>query len=175
MSQGSAHNQEAIEASRNAHKPDRVKVLFVGESPPASGRYFYMDETALHTTTRAAFSLFYGKPSLGLSEFLSLFKEAGCYLEDLCQQPVNLMSDDQRQSSRMAGIAGLAKKIGALRPVAIICVMKEIAPLVLEAKSKANISFFSLPFPRRGSQNEANYVRKLAEVLADLRNRGVLP
>jgi hypothetical protein len=169
----STDEREAVEASRLAHKPAKVKVLFVGESPPASGKFFYINETILHTATRVAFETAYGRRSLGLSEFLALFMDTGCYLEDLCHHPINTVSGERKESARIGGVAQLSKKMQDWNPPVIISVMMEINALVLEAVREAKISplCFSLPFP---TFHRTRYVRELSEILSSLQSQGTI-
>jgi hypothetical protein len=160
-------------ARRRRYKPKKVRVLFVGESPPASGQFFYSDETALHTATRAAFASFFKKKPLGFSQFLKLFKDAGCYLEDLCWRPVNHWSSARRRLARKTGVPRLHDKIRDLRPAAVICVMKGIAPLVRKALPDPSVPFLALPFPSRPVAR-ANYISGLRRELTTLKKKGVL-
>ena len=42
-----SHNVEAVEATREQFRPKRVMTLFVGESAPASGDFFYYGNNAM--------------------------------------------------------------------------------------------------------------------------------
>jgi hypothetical protein len=56
--------------------------LFIGEAPPASGRFFYNRDSGLYRPLRDAFH--YLDDSINDENFLSAFQAAGCYLIDLC-------------------------------------------------------------------------------------------
>lgn len=60
--------------------PKDVKLLFIGEAPPASGKYFYEDETGLRTLL---FELYGIKNTSGLDAFIS----KGFYLLDAVKCP----------------------------------------------------------------------------------------
>ena len=45
----------AREGLRNRYCPDSVRILFVGKSPPASGRFFYQADSGLYRAVREAF------------------------------------------------------------------------------------------------------------------------
>ncbi len=73
-------NDSATERLRSSYRPDNVRLLLVGESPPAGGKFFYDDRSRvpLRTHTIKVFS-----DALNLSfnsdrEFLNWFKKAGC-------------------------------------------------------------------------------------------------
>ena len=45
---------EAVEATRTRFRPERITTLFVGESAPASGDFFYYGNTAMLRYMREA-------------------------------------------------------------------------------------------------------------------------
>jgi hypothetical protein len=51
---------------RKHYRPDRVRILFVGESPPASGRFFYQADSGLYRAATAAGPL--PPPNLGRNQ-----------------------------------------------------------------------------------------------------------
>jgi hypothetical protein len=74
---------------RKLFRPPKVNVLFIGESPPAGGTFFYQADSRLYQRTRAAFGRAFGRSMPEGAEFLREFQRLGCYLEDLCAEPVN--------------------------------------------------------------------------------------
>src|SRR5258708_15513474 len=79
----------ARERLRKRYRPDRVRILFVGESPPASGRFFYQADSGLYRAVRDTFLTAF--PPLQKTAFLDSFRSLGCYLVDLCGEPVDKM------------------------------------------------------------------------------------
>jgi hypothetical protein len=67
----------------------RVRLLFVGEAPPASGRFFYRADSGLYRAIRDTFVTAW--PSLRSSDrqFLEALRAMGCYLLDLRAEPVD--------------------------------------------------------------------------------------
>ena len=59
--------QSCHEELRARYRPDKVRVLFVGESPSASGEFFYLGNSRLYHAFREAF----GGPDDFLAEFQS--------------------------------------------------------------------------------------------------------
>jgi hypothetical protein len=79
------HNTEAIEAVRARYRPNRITTLFVGESAPNSGAFFYCGNTAmLRNMQRAVEAAIDGE-----GDFLERFKSYSWYLDDLVLTPVN--------------------------------------------------------------------------------------
>jgi hypothetical protein len=68
--------------------------LFVGESAPDSGAFFYYGNTALSRHMDAAMK---AAGLVGNGDFLERFKAYGWYLDDLVLTPVNHLPKSQRK------------------------------------------------------------------------------
>ena len=93
----------ARERLRRRYRPARVRILFVGEAPPASGRFFYQADSGLYRAVREAFVEAF--PDVAAGDFLKAFQEMGCYLVDLCGKPVDRMAPRQRKRICMEKLA----------------------------------------------------------------------
>lgn len=165
---------DSYEEKRESFRPTKVNVLFVGESRPANGTFFYQGDSNLAKYTCEAFSQA-GKPVLERIEFLQQFKAKGCFLVDLCPQPVNQLPHAERREARRQGEAALAETLAELRPRAIVVVMTGIAGNIRRSVRQARqqeLPLHVLPFPAMGHQHA--YVEGLRHVLAELRDAGVL-
>jgi hypothetical protein len=167
---------DKLQALREQYRPEIIRVLFVGESPPAGGTFFYQGDSNLARYTQAAFSRIYGKEFETGESFLRSFQLLGCYLEDLCLEPVNHLSKSERKRARSDNVPGLSVRLRESAPEALVVVMKAITPHVQQAASQAglaDVAFYSLPFPALGNQHR--YTSELASVLNDLRDADILP
>ena len=82
----------ARERLRLRFRPERVRVLFVGESPPVAGTFFFAADSELYRATRDAFEA--ALPRFrNVDPFLKAFAESGCYLVDLSLDPINQLTD----------------------------------------------------------------------------------
>jgi hypothetical protein len=81
-------NLEAVEVVRRNYRPIRIMTLFVGESAPNSGKFFYLGNTALKRHVEEAMK---AAGLGGNGDFLERFKAYGWYLDDLVLRPVNQM------------------------------------------------------------------------------------
>jgi hypothetical protein len=147
--------------------PKQVRLLLVGESPPASGKFFYCGGPMARYTA-GAFEDAYGvrfPNSPDCKEFLAFFKEHGCYLEDLSVAPVNTMSRAERIARLKESVPRLSPRIRELNPEVVVAVLRRIEPFVREAIELAggNPAFRVLPFPGQGHQK--NYVTGLSEIV----------
>ena len=160
------------EQLRRQYRPRRVRILFVGEAPPASGRFFYRADSGLY---RAIFETFVAAfPSLRSSneKFLESFQEMGCYLVDLCGKPVDLMKPALRRRVCRDGEMRLARRLRTLRPLTVVTVVRSIGSNVRRAEAAAGWSgpHFELPYPGRWYRLRIDFRRKLIPLL-----RTILP
>jgi hypothetical protein len=171
------------ERTRRDYRPNEVRVLFIGESPPAGGTFFHYANSKLYDATREAFEA--AIPALRRADdFLEAFKRLGCYVEDLSPVPVNHLDlkdrkqRRQRRALRAEGIKPLARRM-RLRPPPVV------APVVLDMVNTGDIAETlrlaghvdveraDLPFPGR---HRDRYVNELtAHVRAWRRRRILLP
>ncbi|WP_448509986.1 hypothetical protein [Immundisolibacter sp.] len=158
------HNSEQ-EKKRLEYKPKKVRFLFVGESMPAGGTFFYFENSNLYNYTKEAFlQNFDWAPK----EFLKYFMSNGFYLDDLCQEPINHLSESEKRQARKAYEQSLAIRIKECHPLIIVSTPKSIEKNVNSAINIAslNIENYSLPFPAMG--NQYKYVDALDKLLKDI-------
>jgi hypothetical protein len=162
-----AHLQDraAQERLRRSYRPKRVKILFVGESPPASGRFFYQADSGLYRAIRRTFLAVF--PVLENTHFLQAFRALDCYLVDLCGQPVDRMSRKQRAETCGAGEIRLSRTIKELRPKIIVTIVRSIAENVRRAETLAEWhgERLELPYPGRWKKNRVAFEDELAPTL----------
>jgi hypothetical protein len=160
-----ARGARARERLRKSYRPARVRILFVGESPPASGRFFYQADSGLYRAVRETFVQAF--PSLRNAEFLDSFCSLGCYLVDLCGEPVDHMTRNDRRHACRKGEARLAQQIRALRPEAVVTVVRSIRANLKRAQIQAGWSgrHLELPYPGRWHQHRTTFRRLLVPFL----------
>jgi hypothetical protein len=96
---------ESVEAVRASYRPKRILTLFVGESAPQSGAFFYYNNTAMSRNVERAMK------AAGLrrdGNFLECFKAYGWYLDDFVLTPVNGLERPLR-SKKMSGCVNLSR------------------------------------------------------------------
>lgn len=154
--------------------PKKVKVLFIGESPPSGGKFFFFAKSDLFENTKEVFSKVYNK-NMGGYEFLDFFKSLGCYLDDLCFEPVDKLEAEIRRKKCKESIDELSVRIKEFEPLVIIVVIKLIKKEVNKAIEKSNINAEThyLPFPRYEWQQE-RYKKELEEILIKLQKKRIL-
>ncbi len=152
------------ETLRKSYKPDRIKLLFIGESPPRSGNFFYNKGSLTNFTSRA-FEKVFGRVFSDTQSFLIFFRLSGCYLEDICLEPVDKLPPKERTMMLKGSVEYFSVRLKEYSPVAIVIVLKRIESHVKKALRKADICcpIYTLPFPGFGQQK--NYITKLCEIL----------
>lgn len=158
-------NRPAREALRRQFRPRNVRVLFVGESPPASGRFFYCRDSGLY---RAILTLFEtADPSIRHENFLRRFQEHGFYLIDLCTEPVDKLEPNNRRAAHAAGERSLRQKISRLEPEVIVSLARSIHPSVSRAAAAANWRgpIMDVPYPGRWIHHSRVFTAKLLPVV----------
>jgi hypothetical protein len=149
-----------LEELRKSFRPDPITTLFVGESAPDSGRFFYSGNSSLFHAMKRAFG--------SQETFLDDFKRKGFYLDDLALTPINKLDKHERSRLRWKATADLAKRLMNYEPKAIVVVMRAIKPMVQEAMRKAGISYdpFCVPHPAFG--NWTRFHSAMTEIMDSL-------
>jgi hypothetical protein len=157
-------NMEAVEAARTRFRPAKITTLFVGESAPISGDFFYCGKNAMLTHMQRAVETALGKGG----NFLERFKGFGWYLDDLVLTPVNQLTRSARDAKCRDAQNSLAARIAEYQPLAIVSLMLGIKTVVGSAATAAGSDAprFAVPFPGMGQQ--ARFLAAMAEIMPAL-------
>lgn len=149
-----------LEELRKSFRPGLITTLFVGESAPASGRFFYGGDSSLFHAIKREFG--------NQETFLEDFKKKGFYLDDLVLTPVNKLERHERSRLRQEAVPKLAKRLVEYKPKAVVVVMRAILPAVLKAMRMAGISYepFCVPHPAFG--NWTRFSNAMKEIIDSL-------
>lgn len=147
-------------------------MLFIGESPPASGRFFYRRDSGLYRVIRDTFRMI--DPSITDDTFLKIFQGSGCYLIDLCANPVDDLDVHSRRAACVAGEAMLTRKIRMLEPTAIVVLVNSIRDNVRRAVSATGWrgEVLELPYPGRWANHRKIFGEGLVPQLERLFSEG---
>lgn len=143
---------EDVEPLRANYRPSKIKVLFVGESAPAGGAFFYKQTGQVHRQFRQSLA-----PHIGESPtFVEAFQQEGFYLDDLVLKPVNWLSRSERTTIQAASAPSLASRLREYDAPLVVAFMKGIAAPVKAAIAASGTScqFEVVPFPGNGRQGE---------------------
>jgi hypothetical protein len=156
------------ERLRESFRPRCIQLLFVGESPPASGRFFYSANSGLYRAMRMAFQI--ADPKIDGGNFLAVFQQCGCYLTDLWHEPIDRLAPDRRRALRKAGEKYLARQLKRFRPVTIASLLRSIENNVENAALLAawRGRILHLPYPGRWSRHREAFVKALVPIIRRL-------
>jgi hypothetical protein len=155
---------ENVESIRARFLPERITTLFVGESAPHSGDFFYCGNTQMLRQMQLAIERAFGETG----DFLKSFKAYGWYLDDLVLKPVNHLLKPERIAKCLEATESLANRIAAYRPQAIVSVLKSIEPFVNAAAIQAGSDAprFAVSFPGMGQQTR--FQAEMAVIIPEL-------
>lgn len=161
------HTTGDIEAVRQRFRPSRIGTLFVGESAPAGGDFFYNGNSNLYRQMRKAFDDVVGTSGLSAEDFFERFTALGCYLDDLCLEPVNKLPRPERKARCVAAEPSMTERLRLYAPKTVVAIGKTYpAPSIQRALGRSGIdaAFVTMPFPDRPDQRVA-FVSQLSDFL----------
>ena len=150
---------------RQEFRPAAVRLLFIGESPPASGRFFYRRDSGLYRAMLEVFQVI--DASITDSTFLTVFQESGCYLFDLCSEPVDHLGARARRDACRLAERNLSRVIDRLQPAMIATLLRSIESNVLASIAAAHWrgSLLHLPYPGRWKRHQEAFVYELVPTI----------
>lgn len=149
-----------FEELRASYRPDRITTLFVGESAPYAGTFFYNENSGLFREVKKAFR--------GKELFLEDFKRNGFYMDDLVREPVNQLDDKARRLLCTQSVSSLAKRLKGYKPKAIVILLHRIKPMVLNAMHEAGLHYEPYCTPYPGFGNQPRFHKAIAEIIPNL-------
>ena len=159
-----------VETIRKRFRPDRITTLFVGESAPHGGTFFYNEDSILFNAMRNAFAEARNELFEGKGVFLKHFQDCGFYLDDLANEPINHLDAPIRRATRIACIPELAERIKDYEPKEIVIIMCAIRQNVLQAIREAGLDYELSPhcaaFPAMGHQTR--FHREMLKIIPTL-------
>jgi hypothetical protein len=171
---------ESFRAARDQYRPNKVKLLWIAESPPTSGSYFYFPKTNgkdhLFRETMRAVGMWPSKVVMkkGVDKrpLLQSFRSKGFFLIDTCSHPVDKLKDRERKRAILEGTSGVVELVSKLNPNGIIIVKSNIYDPVKRALESSGfagkiLNQKALPFPSHGRQQ--SYRKGISDILRKLR------
>jgi hypothetical protein len=114
----------AIGKARMDHRPARITTLFIAESAPIGGTFFYYGNGHLGRYLQRSIE----EVLAGDGDFLERFKSYGWYLDDLVPAPVDHLTPRERRAAHLGAAQDLQRRIAEYRPLAIVCLLRASAP-----------------------------------------------
>ncbi|SIQ94709.1 hypothetical protein SAMN05920897_11925 [Alkalispirochaeta americana] len=143
---------------RNKYLPEILRIIFILESPPASGKYFY-DETG--STTEPLYNeimkALHYKP-IDKKDGLEHFKNQGFFLVDSTYKPINKMKYKERESTILSDFNNLIDDLESINGIEsqLILIKANICRLLEEKLKLKGFRVLNeeivVPFPSSGQQ-----------------------
>ena len=156
------------EQLRRTFRPSEVRLLFIAESAPASGRFFYQGDSGLYRAMRDAFRMV--DPAINDENFFAVFRASGCYLIDLCRRPVDDLDPKSRRAACRAGEESLSAAISELQPAMIATLLRSIEGNVERAlvRTAWEGPIIHLPYPGRWAQHKRIFASGVTPIVSEL-------
>ena len=154
---------------RNRFRPKKTRTVFVLESPPASGKYFYDTTGFVSEPLFAAMMELLSIEPGTKQEGLEYFSNMGHFLVDASYEPVNKLKEKAREKTILDNYKNLVQDLNSLgnpNTINYVLIKANICRL-LEPRLKAqgfNVvnNGIVVPFPSTGQQN--NFREEIAKV-----------
>jgi hypothetical protein len=158
-------------ALRKKYTAEKLHLIFIAESPPASGKYFYDEEGSVKEVLfKAMINDVLGYSPKDKIDGLKAFRDTGYVLVDATYQPVNAgLTPTQRDKAILSSYKDLIEDLLEINPkkeTEIILIKANVCrllePLLVDDGFKIRNKGHIIPFPGSGHQ------RKFAEAIKNL-------
>lgn len=160
-----------LEETRRQYQPKTTQIIFIEEAVQPGKVFFYRQNSNVFRAVKEAFTQVFGEFKSN-DEFLTFFKQNGCYVDYLCAGLINGLPPEVRQKTRTDGIKPLSGRLALHQPKVVITVMKVLENEVNQAVKLAGITSVeyqkAIPFPAHSKTNADNCVKTLTEILNEL-------
>jgi hypothetical protein len=146
---------------RNRYHPENVKLIFILESPPISGKYFYDSEGAISEPLFSALMKLLNYQPKDKEDGLQFFKSEGYLLVDATYKQVNNLKGKERDETILSDYDYLVSDLENIcsdKEVPIIIVKANVCKLLDHRLSEKGFNIINkgaiIPFPSHGQQNK---------------------
>ena len=171
-------NKDYYLGLRNRYVPSSIKIVFVLESPPISGKYFYDETGSVSEPLFAAMMKIFDFTPRNKQEGLKYFADFGNLLIDATYEPVNHLKGTSRDNTILKSYDDLMadlRTLGDPTQFNIILVKANVCRLLeyrlltdgFKVKNKGVV----IPFPSTGQQT--NFYREIMQVMETTNNYNV--
>ncbi len=154
-------DKEQYLSLRKKYLPEKLKLVFVLESPPASGLYFYDENGKTSEPLFAAMMKLLNFSEKNKKEGLEFFQKEGYIIVDATYEPVNRLKGKQRNDVILRDFDALIEDLENLTPgkqVPIVLVKANICRLLEQRLEhhgfKVKNNGIVVPFPSTGQQKK---------------------
>jgi hypothetical protein len=147
---------------RTKYQPSCFELVFVLESPPASGKYFYDPDGKITEPLFAAMMKVIKENPTTKKEALTAFAEKGLFIIDATYEPVNhIKNENERDKAILAGLPELIVDLKNTLPndrTPLILIKANICRLLRDRLQALDFNVINddeiIPFPSHNHQSE---------------------
>ena len=156
---------------RNKYKPNNIKLIFLYESPPSNGLYFYDKSGTIGEPLFSAMMRLLDFTPQNKGEGLKEFCRRGCFLVDATYTPVNEMNNTKRKETILNDYIKLKKDLLSIdkskrKPIIIAkCTLHDLLYDYLFEDGFNIINSECIPFPSNRNQNRFYHEMKLLLII----------
>ncbi len=145
---------------RSKYQPKSLNIVFILESPPVSGKYFYDEEGIIKEPLFSAMMKFIKFNPKDKQEGLAHFADSGYLIVDATYEPVNKLNGKMRDNKILENYENLIvdlKEMGDPKDISLILVKANICRLLEKRLIVDGFNVLNngivIPFPSTGQQN----------------------
>ncbi len=145
---------------RNEYKPNPIRLIFILESPPVSGKYFYDKSGDISEPLFAAMMKLLSLSPDTKREGLERFAKSGYFIVDSIYEPVNHLPSDKKDAALKSNIRNLINDLltlGNTDSLPLFLVKSNICRLLEKQLLEEGFRIVNhqkcAPFPSNGHQN----------------------
>ncbi len=154
---------------RNQYQPNNLRHIFILESPPVSGKYFYDERGKTSEPLFNAMMKFIEFTSSNKKEGLEYFQKCGYLLVDATYRQINNLTESKRKQIICDDFKFLLEDLSNINPqktIPLILVKANICETLEQPLEKNGFTVLnngiSISFPSNGNQNK--FHEKLVQV-----------
>lgn len=154
-------NQQYYRNLRNKYNPNNLRIVFILESPPVSGKFFYNEGGSIKEPLFSAMMKLLNYNPKNKQEGLTHFADSGYLIVDSTYEPVNNLKGKKRDDKILENYDNLImdlKEMGDPKDLSLILVKANICRLYEKRLSEAGFNVLNdgiiIPFPSTGQQNK---------------------
>lgn len=151
--------------AREKYRPRQTGTLWVAESPPSGGGYFYFEKASggnhLFRETMRALGWWPAERPMPLGfdkrALLRRFQREGHLLTDLSPFPVNHLPRGEKGATLRPRVSGLLREAALVGPKRVILVKRNVFEILYKPLREAGFEILNegpIPFPSNGWQAE---------------------
>jgi len=163
-------NKEYYKKLRSKYLPEKIVVIFVLESPPASGKYFYNEDGKMNEILFMTMMKLINYKAKDKKDGLAEFKKKGFFIVDSTYQQVDSIKDDKEKNLIIIKdlpnlIKDLQEIAGKKKNIKLIPVKKNVCEIISGPVSSMGFKVIKKTFPFPVSYQQKRFLKGVGEII----------